>query len=102
VSPGHGWDEYLGFYEGPRVEPFPLVYYAGALGGAGPMRAELGAAIRRTRAAGRRVLLVRLRGDDGDPLGWKELAQFGVAPSNAAPPGRRLPLGDGVELLSDD
>src|SRR6185503_12893071 len=24
ISPGHSWDEYLGFYDGPQVEPFPL------------------------------------------------------------------------------
>jgi hypothetical protein len=101
VSPGHGWDELIGFYDGPAVEPFPLVYYAGATGGRAALAATLGARAATTRARGGRVLLVRL--DDGsDPMGWKELRPFGVTPSDVAgllPAGTRVALGDGVEEL---
>jgi hypothetical protein len=101
ISPGHGWDEYIGFYEGPAVEPFPLVFHAARLGGATPLGGEVAAAVARARARGRGVLLVRLV-DDGDPLGWKELRPFGVTPATVAallPAGRRIRLGDGVERL---
>jgi hypothetical protein len=98
VSPGHGWDEYVGFYEGPSVTPYPLVYWAAALGGAGPLSQHL----RERIARAPRVLLVRFA-DDGDPMGWKELARFGVTRETARAlfAGRRTPLGDGVELLGD-
>jgi hypothetical protein len=96
VSPGHGWDEYLGFYDGAPVETFPLVYYAGALGSADAIRRTLG-----ERAIGRRVLLVRLT-DDTDPMGWKELRAFGITRETVAallPTGTRRPLGEDVEEL---
>ena len=32
VGPGHGWDEYLGFYDRARGHAVPLVYWAGAVG----------------------------------------------------------------------
>jgi hypothetical protein len=101
ISPGHGWDEYIGFYDGPAVEPFPLVYYAGALGGRDPLARALADAIARARARGAAVLLARLV-DDGDPMGWKELVQLGVTPADAAallPTGRRVALGDRMERL---
>lgn len=77
VSPGHGWDEYVGFFSGPRVEIYPLAYWAGALGSAEAVRADLA-----RRARGRRVVPLRLSGDD-DPLGWKELRPFGITPEVA-------------------
>jgi hypothetical protein len=101
ISPGHGWDEHLGFERGPALEPFPLVFYAGALGAAS-LTVELATRVTRARAAGRRVLLVRML-DDGDPMGWKELRRFGITPANAGrllPAGARVPLGDGVEELA--
>ncbi len=93
IGPGHGWDEYLGFYDGPRVTTFPLVYWAGAVG-----KEALPQAIARA-ALGHRVFLARF-GDDGDPMGWKELRLFGITPANARallPPGRAVPVGDGLE-----
>jgi hypothetical protein len=97
ICPGHGWDEYLGFYEGPPVEIFPLVYYAGALGGRAPLAQALAAARARAERRGARALAVRLD-DRRDPLGWKELRPFGVTPVTVGElvPGRRVPLGDGV------
>jgi len=37
--------------------------------------------------------------DDGDPMGWKELVQFGITRDNAhalLPPGHAVPVGDGL------
>lgn len=102
VSPGHGWDEYIGFYDGAEVETFPLVYFAGALGTNQALRQALESAAARARARGSRVLLARMGG--GDRLGWKDLAPLGVTPESVAallPPGHRLPLGDGIELLKE-
>jgi hypothetical protein len=93
VGPGHGWDEYIGFYEGPRVVTFPLVYWAGAVG-----RDALPDAIARA-AGGHRLFLARFT-DDGDPMGWKELRQFGITPANARtllPAGHAVPVGNGLE-----
>ena len=93
VGPGHGWDEYIGFYGGPRVTTFPLVYWAGAIGPAA-LPAELARAL-----AGRRVFLARFA-DDGDPLGWKELRRFDITPANARallPRGHATPVGDDLE-----
>ena len=101
ISPGHSWDEYLGFYDGPAIDSFPLAYYAAALGGAAPLKAALAARIRGARARGAEVLLVRVD-DARDPLGWKELRPFGITPENVAtllPPGPRVPLGDEVARL---
>jgi hypothetical protein len=99
IGPGHGWDEYIGFY-GPRVESVPLVYWAGAVGrqGLAPTLAEKVAA---TRSRGRAVFLARLA-DDGDPMGWKELTQFALTPATVRallPPGRPIPVADGLERL---
>lgn len=93
IGPGHGWDEYIGFYDGPRVTPFPLVYWAGAVG-----HAALPATIARA-TAGRRVFLARFSAD-GDPMGWKELLLFDITPANARallPRGHAVPVGDGLE-----
>ena len=71
----------------------PLVYWAGAVG-----RDALPSVIARAAAGGR--LFVARYGNDGDPMGWKELRQFGIAPANARtllPPGRAVPIGDGLE-----
>jgi len=93
VGPGHGWDEYIGFWSGPRVTTVPLVYFAGAVG-----RDALPSVIARA-ATGGRLFLARY-GNDGDPMGWKELRQFGITPANARtllPPGHAVPIGDGLE-----
>jgi hypothetical protein len=88
VSPGHGWDEYVGFWGGPEVRRFPLVYFAGELG-VEKMRARLAREI----AAAPRVVLLRMS-DDGDPMGWKELRLFGITPATLQL--ESVPLGDGV------
>jgi hypothetical protein len=100
IGPGHGWDEYIGFFDGPRVTTVPLVYWAGAVG-----RAQLPATVARivdeARARGGRVWVARFA-DDGDPMGWKELALFAVTRENARallPPGRLATVGDGLERL---
>lgn len=102
VSPGHGWDEYVGFYEGAAVGHFPLVFHAGRLGSAQAMKAQLADDIRDARKRGHRVLLVRFE-DAGDPMGWKELLQFGVTRASwraLLPDGESVaPLGDDVALL---
>jgi hypothetical protein len=92
VSPGHGWDEYIGFWSGPEVRRFPLVYFAGELG-VEEMRARLAREI----AAAPRVVLLRMS-DDGDPMGWKELRLFGVTPATMH--FESAPLGDGVYLFT--
>jgi hypothetical protein len=88
IGPGHGWDEYVGFWRGPRVETLPLVYWAGAVG-----RAQLATVVARrveeARAGGHSVWLARMRGADGDPMGWKELRLFGIGVADA----RRMVLG---------
>jgi hypothetical protein len=99
VSPGHGWDEYLGFYDGPVVGHYPLVFHAGRLGSADSVKRDLAEAIRDARKRGHAIFLVRFE-DDRDPMGWKELAPFSISPANARallPPGRAQPLGDQVE-----
>jgi hypothetical protein len=97
IGPGHGWDEYIGFYDGPRVTPFPLVYWAGKLGGRAPLARAVTAAVARAP----RVFVARFD-DDGDPMGWKELVQFGVTRANAhslLPPGALVDIGDGIREL---
>ncbi len=98
IGPGHGWDEYLGFYDRSGVTPLPLIYDAGAYGAAALPQA-IADAVAEARAAGHRVYLARLV-DDGDPAGWKELVQFGITPANARrllPPGHAVAVGDGLE-----
>jgi hypothetical protein len=92
ISPGHGWDEYVGFWSGPEVRRFPLAFWAGELGS----REALEARLFRELASAPRVVLVRM-GDDGDPMGWKELRLFGVTPATLGLNG--VPLGDGVDYL---
>ena len=94
VGPGHGWDEYIGFYQGPRVTTFPLVYWAGAVG-AQALPSTLARA-----AAGHRLFVARFADDDADPMGWKQLRLFAITRDNARallPPGTTVPVGDGLE-----
>jgi hypothetical protein len=98
VSPGHGWDEYVGFYEGVAVGHFPLVYHAGRLGSAAAMKAQLAADLDDARRRGHRALLVRFD-DPHDPMGWKELLQFGVTRDNWK---SLLPDGNSIQPLSTD
>jgi hypothetical protein len=97
IGPGHGWDEYIGFYDGPRVTPFPLVYWAGKLGG----RDALERAITDAAAHAPRVFVARFS-DDADPMGWKELVQFGITRDNARlllPSQNTIDVGDGLQQL---
>ena len=92
VGPGHGWDEYIGFWRGPRVTTFPLVYWAGAVG-----HDRLPAALARA-ATGHRLFVARFA-DDADPMGWKELRLFGITRDNVRallPPGHAVEVGDGL------
>jgi hypothetical protein len=101
ISPGHGWDEYIGVYEGPVVGHFPLAFHVARLGSAEAVAPFLAETIRDARRRGHQIILVRL-GDAIDPMGWRELAPFGVTPMNAGrllPPGRRVPLSGGSERL---
>jgi hypothetical protein len=101
VSPGHGWDEYIGFYAPPTVGHYPIVFHTGRLGSAELVRRDLAEAVRDARKRGHRVLLVRFDLDD-DPMGWKELAPFGITRDQVRtllPGGREVPLGDGVYRL---
>jgi hypothetical protein len=93
VGPGHGWDEYIGFYDASGATPFPLVYFAGALGPAS-LPSEIARAAR-----GHRLFLARFA-DDGDPMGWKELRRFNIDRTTAPallPPGHATPIGDGLD-----
>ena len=95
VGPGHGWDEYIGFYDDSGAVPVPLVYWAGARGV--PMIPRIIA-----KSAGNHDLYLARFADDGDPMGWKELRQFGIDRTSARallPPGRFVPVGDGLERL---
>src|SRR5262249_35545447 len=74
VGPGHGWDEYLDLDATlpPDIELVLISFFAGRDGPETALR-ELADAAGRAR----RVVLVRFF-EDGDPQGWKELAQLGV------------------------
>jgi len=103
VSPGHGWDEYIGFYEGVPVGHFPLVFHAGQLGSADAVRRALAEAVRDARARHHEVYLVRFTDDGTDPMGWKELLPFGITRDNAAslfPPGAREPIAPALQHLA--
>jgi hypothetical protein len=101
ISPGHSWDEYLGFYQEVPIDHFPMIYFCGLLGGAQPMRAELAHRVADARARGSRVFLARV--DEPESAdGWKELALFGVVPGNVAdllPAGRRVQVAPGLVRL---
>ncbi len=101
ISPGHGWDEYLGFFQEIPIEPFPLVYFCGHLGSAEAMRRDLAHRAIAARARRARIFLARLDSVDG-PDGWKELRAFGVTPENVStylPVGRRVPIAPQLQLL---
>jgi len=100
LSPGHGWDEYLGFVARRHTHALPLVYHA-ALKGRARLASTVAAEVAATRAAHHRVLFVRMTGD-GDPRGWKELAPLGIDRTNIdtfLPSGTRVRLGPDVEEL---
>ncbi len=77
ISPGHSWDEYVGFAERRHVDHFPLVYFAGQLGTKEKVAAALNQQIERTWQNGHEVHLVRM-GIADDDAGWRELQQFGI------------------------
>ena len=78
IGPGHGWDEYVGFYEGKAVRMIPLAYFAGATGSAAGALTAMDGEIDRALAAGRHVYAARvfLPGERDRTDGWKELALF--------------------------
>ena len=101
VSPGHSWDEYIGFYRPVPLDRFPMIYFCGKLGGREPMRVELGRRVADARARGARVFLARLD-EPASSAGWKELALFDVAPATVdalLPAGRRVAVAPGLERL---
>jgi hypothetical protein len=101
LSPGHSWDEYIGFYRPVAVEAYPMAYYCGQLGGAAPMRERLALEVAAARRRGARVFIARAD-EAPDSDGWKELAAFGLRPDDVGsllPPGRRVPVAAGLEEL---
>jgi hypothetical protein len=101
ISPGHSWDEYIGFYRGVSIDRFPMIYFCGLLGGREAMRAELAHRVVDARARGAQVFVARVDEPEGAD-GWKELALFGVNPDNAGellPPGRRVVVAPGLVRL---
>jgi len=80
ISPGHAWDEYLGFYTDGRIDRYPMIYFCGLLGGAEPMRAELH--LRAAQARKRRSRIFYARGDE--PEGADPSVEGGVADCVAA------------------
>jgi hypothetical protein len=79
IFPGHSWDEYIVFYGKPRIEPFPVSYYAARDGNAACW-ARLDKEIAAARARGGRVFAVRVFDDaDQDPRGFWELGTIGVS-----------------------
>src|SRR5207249_8408917 len=77
ISPGHSWDEYIGFYQSIDLDRFPLIYFCGHLGGPAAMRAELLHRVADARARNARIFLARVDEPEGAD-GWKELALFGI------------------------
>lgn len=81
IFPGHSWDEYVVYYGAPRIEPFPVAYYA-ARDGVPAAWARLDKEIGEARARGGRVFCVRVFDDaDQDPRGFWELGTVGVSRS---------------------
>ncbi|MCU1279316.1 MAG: hypothetical protein JWM53_2862 [bacterium] len=79
IFPGHSWDEYVVFYGAPRIEPFPLSYYAARDGAAAAWK-RLDQEIAEARARGGRVFCVRVFDEaDQDPRGLWELSTVGVS-----------------------
>ena len=101
ISPGHSWDEYIGFYQSIPLEHFPMIYFCGDLGGAAAMKRELAHRVVDARARHAGVFLARVDEPDGAD-GWKELALFGITPANVdalLPPGHRVPIAPGLVRL---
>jgi hypothetical protein len=82
IFPGHSWDEYVSFYGGRAVEPFPLAYYA-ARDGHPRMWERLDREVDAARARGHQVFAVRLfdeaREVADDPAGYTELRSVGLS-----------------------
>jgi len=80
VSPGHGVDEIVGFFERVEPERLLLAYEAGRLRSAGDaVLDEMATRVRAAIADGRPVRVVRVFEDDGDARGWKDLKRiFGI------------------------
>lgn len=100
VSPGHSWDEYVGFYRPLALDHFPVIFYCGQLGGSGAARAALWQRAAWARARGGAVWF--LRGDEpASSPGWKDLGQFGVSQANVDEllPGRRVPVAPGLDRI---
>jgi hypothetical protein len=101
ISPGHSWDEYIGFYQEVDLDRFPMIYFCGDLGGPEPMKAELAHRVVDARARGSRVFLARVD-EPENADGWKELALFGITPSNVGqllPDGKRVNVAPGLVRL---
>jgi hypothetical protein len=102
LSPGHGWDEYIGFERGPDIENVPIAYFAGQLGTRARLAEEIARRIAVARSRGRRICTARFR-EDSEPLGWKELRAFGINPRNVKallPLHQEQLLGDGISCLT--
>jgi hypothetical protein len=96
VFPGHSWDEYVSWYAGAQVEPFPVAYYA-ARDGVDACFARLGREIDAARARGGRVYAARLFDElDDDRRGWDELTALGLP--RAAVRGRVLEARAGAKV----
>lgn len=82
LFPGHSWDEYVAFYGGRDVEPFPLSYYA-ARDGEQALWARLDREVGSARARGHAVYALRLFDEasevSDDPRGYAELRAIGVS-----------------------
>ena len=77
LFPGHSWDEYVGFYAGKQIVPFPLAYYAGR-DGKEAMVKRLDEEIKRARARKSNIWAVRLYDDEEDSRGFYELQTLGL------------------------
>ncbi len=100
IGPGHGWDEYVGFYEDSGAVTWPLVFYVARDGERAA--AELRQMACATVAGGHGVFAVRFV-DDDSALGWKELARLGWSRPRAnqlLPEGVRRRLAPGIEALT--
>jgi len=78
VFPGHSWDEYVSFFTGAKVTPFPIAYYAARDGvEAGWQRLEK--EVSDAHARGGKVYALRVFDEhDEDPRGFEELASLGL------------------------
>ena len=101
ISPGHSWDEYLGFYDDKSLDRFPMIYFCGQLGSGEAMRKELDHRVTDARARGSRIWFLRA----DEPVtsdGWKELVRFGIDPvtfRNYLPKSDLVPEARGMQRL---